>query len=446
MNKIIAIAINEYSDVAIPNLKNCIKDINDLIDVLSKSYQFDSIELFTKPEQTTYEFLHTELYNEFINSLDQDNILLVFAGHGEFNEVLGTSYWLCSDSVRSKITTWLNVGDLLKFFNASPSNHIALISDSCFSGAIFELYRGGGLPALENRKSRQALTSGGIEKVTDGAEDTNSPFNQVLRNVLTENKEPILSFSQLCERTILAFDQNRKQTPEYGPLGNSGDNGGMYFFRLKEENVENFITPVQIPLEINDKVKIESNFQIPFFNKNTLFDNGYVNAFVQELGYSIVNEVRMFMTEDEEYNIEQSNNTEYYLDVDFRIETINEKYLSVVISRHDYFGGIHPNTYIYSINFAFKPARKISIMDILDYSGFTEFKDFLITMAERYEEGECKGILKNIVEDKSWYFFENLRYSFNDESFSIYYMDQVPHAIRGCGILIIPIEEITFRF
>src|SRR5687768_8531911 len=137
MNKIIAIAIDEYADPAIRNLKNCTKDINSLISTLSKKYQFDSIELFTKQEQTTLSFLYSELYNELINSLESDNVLILFAGHGEFNTTLETSYWLCSDSKKTNVTTWFNVGDLLKFLKVSPAKHIALISDSCFSGAIF---------------------------------------------------------------------------------------------------------------------------------------------------------------------------------------------------------------------------------------------------------------------------------------------------------------------
>ena len=196
MNKIIAIAIDEYSDPSIDNLQNCFKDINLIIGTLSNSYQFESIELFTRPEQTTLSFLYNGLYNEFINSLESDSILLLFAGHGEFNLTLGTSYWLCSDSKKSNATTWFNLDDLLKFFNASPAKHIALVSDSCFSGAIFELNRGGGSTALDEKVSRQALTSGGLEKVSDGVQ--NSPFNTALIDVLNENTSELFSFNQLA--------------------------------------------------------------------------------------------------------------------------------------------------------------------------------------------------------------------------------------------------------
>ena len=187
MNKIIAIAINEYNDSRINNLNNCINDVNALIDILSKKYHFDIIELYTKPEQTTLSFLYNEIYNELINSLEDDIILILFAGHGEFNPKLGTTYWLCSDSDKNNVTTWHNVSDLLNFFKASEANHIALISDSCFSGAIFDLQRGGGIEALESKVSRQALTSGGIEKVGDGECGENSLFNITLQKILKEN-------------------------------------------------------------------------------------------------------------------------------------------------------------------------------------------------------------------------------------------------------------------
>lgn len=439
MNKIIAIAIDEYSDPIIDNLKNCSKDINLLISTLSHRYQFDSIELFTKPEQTSLSFLYAELYNEFINSLESDNILLLFAGHGEFNSMLGTSYWLCSDSKKTNVTTWFNVGDLLKFFNASPAKHIALISDSCFSGAIFELNRGGGLTALDGKVSRQALTSGGIEKVSDGHQ--NSPFNTALIEVLNENTTEILSFNQLSEKTILAFNQHRQQTPAYGSLINSGDKGGMFFLKLKKDD-SNFIKSVQIPLEINQEVKIDSTFEIPFFGENKYFKNDYINAFVQQLGYSIINDIRVFVVEDEEYSIMRSSEMEFYLEVGYTIQTLNEKFLSITISRSDYFGGAHPNHYIYSINFAFKPDRKISLYDILDYNGFSNLENFLVTMADQYGETECKDMLK---EYSTYEYSSELDFSFNDKAFTIYYMNLFPHAFKACGFLEIPIEKIKFK-
>ncbi|ADY52453.1 peptidase C14 caspase catalytic subunit p20 [Pseudopedobacter saltans DSM 12145] len=439
MNKIIAIAIDEYSDPTIKNLQNCIKDINLLIDTLSNLYEFDSFELFTKPEQTTLSFLYDELYNEFINSVDSDNILLLFAGHGEFNPNLGTTYWLCSDSKKNSVTTWFNLNDLLKFFSASPAKHIALISDSCFSGAIFEINRGGGTVALDGKFSRQALTSGGLEKVSDGIE--NSPFNTVLIDVLKDNTSEKLSFNQLSERTILQFNQKREQTPEFGSLISSGDKGGTFFFKRKLDG-SSIIKSIQIPLEINQEVKIDSTFEIPFFNENKYFNNNFINAFVQQLGYSIINDVRVFITEDEGYSISRSSEMEFYLEVGYNIHTLNEKFLSVTIGRSDYFGGAHPNHYIYSINFAFKPDRKISLYDILDYSNFSNLENFLSTMIDQYGDEECKEILN---EYSTFEYTSQLDFYFNDTIFTIDFMNLLPHAFKGCGSLEIPIDKIKFK-
>lgn len=133
---------------------------------------------------------------------------------------------------------------------------------------------------------------------------------------------------------------------------------------------------------------------------------------------------------------------EFYLEVGYTIETLNEKFLSITISRSDYFGGAHPNHYIYSINFAFKPERKISLYDILDYSAFSNFENFLISMAKQYGESECKDMLK---EYSTYEYSSQLDFSFNDKTFTIYYMNLFPHAFKGCGFLEIPIEKIKFK-
>lgn len=442
MNKIIAIAIDEYSDPKIMNLSNCVRDLNSLIDVLTSKYQFDEVELYTKPQQTTLAFLYNELQNELINALEEDKILILFAGHGEFNSRLKKSYWLCSDSDKNNVTTWFNISDLLSFFDASEANHIALISDSCFSGAIFEISRGGGLDALQNKRSRQALTSGGIEKVLDGEIGKNSLFNVTLKKILHENKLESLSFNKLSENLILSFSLDTKQTPAYGALTSSGDNGGAYFFNLKKCEEEKAITVLQIPLDLNTDVKIESSFEIPFFNENEIFNSQFINAFVQQLGFSIINDIRVFIAQDESYAISRSNETEFYLEVSYVIETNNDKYLSLVINRQDFLGSFHPNHYIYTLNFAFNPDRKITLYDIIDYTGYKNLEDFLEIMIDRYADDEAKTML---YEYSKFEYFYNMEFSFNDDYFTIYYFNLFPHAFKALGFLAIPISEINFK-
>jgi len=444
MNKVIAIAIDNYADPLIGDLKNCCRDVNSLIDVVSRSYEFESITLYNKPEQTTHQFLYDELYNEFINALEEDSILIVYAGHGEFNEVLGATYWLCSDSQRNSVTTWFNVGDLLSFFQASPASHIALISDSCFAGAVFALRRGGGLTALAKKTSRQALTSGGIELVGDGRNGDNSPFSRALVKVLSENTSPVLTFNTLSELTILEFDPNRSQTPSFGPLVNSGDKGGAFLFRLKIESEYPGVKSIQIPLDLGSEIRADNQFEIPFFLKNDAFNSDFINAFVQQLAYSIVNEIRSHIVDDIEYHVERTRASEYYIEVGYVIHTWNNKYLSITIGRSDYFGGPHPNHYVYSINFAFKPERKLSLSDLIDFSAFNNIESFLLAMIDKYGENEDdrKEVLR---EYSTWEYIDELGFCFNTETFSIIYMNLLSHAIKSYGFLEIPIHEIKFR-
>ena len=140
----------------------------------------------------------------------------------------------------------------MTFINASEAFHIAIISDSCFSGAIFENpHRGGGMEAFEKRKSRLALTSGGIEKVSDGARGRNSPFAENLIKLLSENVQPEMPFSVLSSNLLMSFTSERVQTPMFGALDRVGHQGGSFIFKLKgseAEKPENAINFLKIRL------------------------------------------------------------------------------------------------------------------------------------------------------------------------------------------------------
>ena len=205
-----------------------------------------------------------------------------------------------------------------------------------------------------------------------------------------------MSFNQLSEKTLLKFSQTRRQTPTFGPLVNSGDKGGSFFFRLKSEDDLNFIKSVQIPLEISSQIKIDSSFHIPFFNRNKYFQNDFINVFIQQLAYSIVSEVRSFFAVDEDYPVSKNNEIEYYLEVSFTIETLNENFLSITINRNDYFGGLYPNYYVYTINFTYKPERKVSIYELVNYGEFKNLENYLASLIDKYGENEHKELLKNI--------------------------------------------------
>lgn len=407
-----------------------------------RDYQHDELDLilYTKPEQTTLSFLYQSLYEQLYNLSEKDRALIIYAGHGDFDNNIGNSYWYCADSNASDVTTWFNLRDLLSFFAASKAKHIALISDSCFSGAIFEVLRGGGNSALSRNRSRQALTSGGIEPVSDGIKNNNSPFNLALQKTFQDNVLSELTFNQLCENTIRNFNSQAKQTPQYGPLLYVGDERGTYIFRKKEEQKnDNFVETLELPLQINKDINIESEFKIPFFLENNLFSSSFINSFVQQIGYSIVNEIRLFFLEDENHYIQRSQENPFFLQVDYEIKRQDDKILSIVINDWNFFGTAHPNHYIYTINFAFNPERKVGLFDILD-SKNNEY--FIKSLIDKYAENECKDFLYPYT---SYEYIYKLDFSLDNEFLFLYFDNFLPHALKGCGCLQIPISEVALK-
>lgn len=236
VNKILAIAINDYNDPELDKIQNCKSDIEKIISILTTKYTFDDVEFIFEKSETTRKSLYNYLNNYFINCLPEENVLFIYAGHGHYNPHLNTAYWQPSDSDPNDSSSWISVADILTFLKASKAFHIGLISDSCFSGAIFEaMHRGGGIEAFDSKKSRLGLTSGGLEKVSDGQEGQVSPFAYSLINSLSKNTSKELPFSALATNVILDFNENKKQTPRFGALNEVGHDGGSFIFKLKSE-------------------------------------------------------------------------------------------------------------------------------------------------------------------------------------------------------------------
>jgi len=237
-NKIFAIAINDYDDAELNQIQNCKTDLENIIKILTDKYTFEDVEFIHEKSKTTRKSLFNSLNQYFINCLPEDNVLFLFTGHGNYNELLTTGYWQPSDADQKDSSTWISILEVLTFIKASKAFHIGLIADSCFSGAVFEPMRGGGIDAFKKRKSRLGLTSGGIEKVSDGQDGENSPFAQSLIKVLENNESKELPFSALATNVMLDFSENKNQTPRYGPLNAVGHDGGAFIFKLKSTTKE----------------------------------------------------------------------------------------------------------------------------------------------------------------------------------------------------------------
>lgn len=234
-NKIIAIAITEYDDEKLNNLSNCKNDIENILKILTTKYQFDDIEFIYEKADTTRKNLYNKLKFYFADCLPDENVLLLFSGHGQYDEDLNSTYWQPSDSDHNDSSTWFNLNDLMSFVKVSKSHHISIISDSCFSGAMFQIpSRGGGIEALDKKKSRIGFSSGSIEPVSDGPKGQLSPFAAELIRELKNNIVNDCPLSTIATNVIINFDAGKNQTPTFAPLSNVGHEGGVFILKLKE--------------------------------------------------------------------------------------------------------------------------------------------------------------------------------------------------------------------
>lgn len=234
-NYLFIIAIDEYQHC--PPLFNAVKDASDLIKVLTTQYHFkpeNVISLFNE-QATEGNIIHS--FRDLARSLTaQDNLLLFFSGHGEYDNVFKEGYWIPVNAKQGAFEDYIPNSKIKTVLNAIDSHHTFLISDSCFSGSLFMQYRnvGGVAERLEKDPSRWGLTAGRNEIVEDGQPGSNSPFADSLVYHL-KNNDKALGVGELCNKVIEEVVANASQTPRGEPLRVEGHRGGQFFFHPKGE-------------------------------------------------------------------------------------------------------------------------------------------------------------------------------------------------------------------
>ena len=230
----ILIAIQDYKDGAIADLDEPVKDMRRLKDMLVKNYSFPESNLMVleNPDRNT---LYAK-FDELQGKLDKfDNLFIFFAGHGYWDTQMEQGYWLPSDAEPNKRSSWLSNGTLRDYIGGIGARHTLLITDACFSGGIFKsraVFENSStaIETLYLRKSRKAMTSGTLEKVPD-----KSVFLETLLQKLQENQEPYITAEELfsgIRRQVIDRSPNN-QVPQYGEIGQTGDEGGEFIFIRK---------------------------------------------------------------------------------------------------------------------------------------------------------------------------------------------------------------------
>lgn len=278
-NYMLAIAVDGYQDKEIPNLNNCVNDIegnakrDGLIQVLTKYYFFNKENIHFLRSRNRYgrqlrkdlsaQELHSLAAKEqeekgyaFVGEADhrtiiarlkylaknitpKDNLIICFSGHGIYDQDFDEGYWIPTDALLEDNASYIENGTIRTALNAISSHHTVLFSDSCYSGTLFSTGQTRSLevPRVYQHPSRWGLTAGRKEPVSDGALGENSPFAKLLLELLEQRRE--IWISDLFKEIAEGIEKNdEKQQPVGEALSFiKGHKNGQFVFlpRMAEE-------------------------------------------------------------------------------------------------------------------------------------------------------------------------------------------------------------------
>lgn len=225
------IGVNEYVDDGINDLDNPVKDATELKRVFETYYTFDpdNIVLLTNPTRTQI----IEAFDGLAEKItERDHFLVFYAGHGIWDDRLSQGFWLPSDARKNSKAQWLSNGTIRDYIAGIRSKHTLLITDACFGGSIFKersvtFENSRAILQMYKLTSRKAMTSGALKTVPD-----QSVFIHYLTRNLVNNTQPMLASEELFRTFKLAVINNSPngQVPQYGAIGQSGDEGGDFIF------------------------------------------------------------------------------------------------------------------------------------------------------------------------------------------------------------------------
>jgi len=239
------IGINTY--LQWPKLATAVNDAKAIRDVLLSKYYFDKehlIELYDT--DATRKNILSSLVNLAKQVKPEDSLLIYYSGHGNLDPITKEGSWVPVESSTQDPSAWISNHDIKNYLksDAIKAKHILLISDSCFAGDFFRTTRGA-LPEVTDmiikkayqRTSREAITSGGVEPVSDSGFKGNSVFSHFVIETLKQNNKPFLIPSDLFPSVKAGVIKNAEQFPQYGALYDvGGQEGGEYVFFLKQED------------------------------------------------------------------------------------------------------------------------------------------------------------------------------------------------------------------
>lgn len=236
----LVIGNNDYQKL--PDLHSAIPDAQAVARVLESKYGFDVVLLI---DGTRYQIL-SALNDMRAKLTEEDNLLIYYAGHGELDQKNMRGQWLPVDAEPGSSANWISNISITDVLNTMNARHVLVIADSCYSGALTRSAlarldagmtqdaREAWLRAMASKRSRTALTSGGLEPVLDAGGGAHSIFARVVLEVLESNDQVLEGqrlFQEVSARVTWAAQWSLfEQVPQYAPIKFAGHESGDFFF------------------------------------------------------------------------------------------------------------------------------------------------------------------------------------------------------------------------
>jgi uncharacterized caspase-like protein len=230
------IGIRKYQ-APLSSLATPVHDAQDVAAVLTEQYGFH-VQLLLDGDATRNNIL-TAL-DRYRNTLrPNDSLLIYYAGHGYYDHDADRAYWLPADADSADSPNHISADDITAAVRVLPSMHVLVVSDSCYSGDLTrdagEALRAEGRPEVIARmlrsRSRNLMTSGGDEPVSDGGPDGHSVFAYAFLSALREEHDESFTATDLfygpVQQEVAGSSQ---QTPRYSILRNSNHEYGDFVF------------------------------------------------------------------------------------------------------------------------------------------------------------------------------------------------------------------------
>jgi filamentous hemagglutinin family protein len=231
---VVLFGINDYQDKTIPQLENAVPDVDAVSRIFADKLGYE-VRVVRNPDKA--EIIRT-LNGLAAEMNSADSVVIYYAGHGYSLEKNGAGYWIPSDAKASDPHGWISNSDVAKALASISAKQMALISDSCYSGAFAR----DGMDAVGHdvtvadvlaKRSVLVLSSGGDEPVADEGKEGHSIFAWNLMQVVgavTDWKPGSTVFTNVQAGVKKEFPQ----TPKYGSVTAAGHQaGGEYLFELR---------------------------------------------------------------------------------------------------------------------------------------------------------------------------------------------------------------------